>query len=62
MKIENKIARLMRNTAPARFFLPVGILLIVFGALTLGMRSEDGASKLLPIAMIAATKGANPRK
>ena len=54
MKIENKIARLMRNTAPARFFLPVGILLIVFGALTLGMRSEDGASKLLPIAMIAA--------
>lgn len=31
MGAENKFARFMRNTGPARFFLPVGIILIVVG-------------------------------
>lgn len=31
MGFENKFARFMRNTGPARFFLPVGIILIVVG-------------------------------
>ena len=31
--MENKLARFMRNTGPARFFVPLGIALIVFGIL-----------------------------
>ena len=31
MGFENRIARIMRNTGPARFFVPLGIILIVFG-------------------------------
>ena len=33
MNIENKFARFMRNSGPARFFVPAGIILIVFGIL-----------------------------
>ena len=37
MKVENKFAKWMRNTGPARFFIPVGIILIVVGAFSLKM-------------------------
>ena len=33
--MENKFARFLRNTGPARFFLPMGVMLIVFGILML---------------------------
>ena len=39
MKIENKFARLMRNTGPARFLVPLGIILIVFGVIMSGMNT-----------------------
>lgn len=31
--MENKFARFLRNTGPARFFLPMGVLALVFGVL-----------------------------
>ena len=40
MNTENKLARLSRNTGPARFFIPVGIILIVFGIILSGMRTD----------------------
>ncbi len=39
MKIENTFARLMRNTGPARFLVPLGIILIVFGVIMSGMNT-----------------------
>ena len=41
MGFENKFARIMRNTGPARFFVPVGIILIIFGVLTMGFNTND---------------------
>lgn len=41
MGMENKFARLMRNTGPARFFLPVGIVLIIFGIILMGMNTGN---------------------
>ncbi|MBP5237242.1 MAG: DUF3592 domain-containing protein [Clostridia bacterium] len=43
MGIENKMARFSRNTGPARFFIPVGIILIVFGIILLGFKTENYA-------------------
>ncbi len=40
MNVENKFARIMRNSGPARFFVPVGIILIVFGVILLGFKSD----------------------
>jgi len=40
MAIENKIGRLARNTGPARFFIPVGIVLIIFGAILFGFKTD----------------------
>lgn len=37
----DKFARLMRNSGPARFFVPIGIILIVFGVIMLGFNSEN---------------------
>ncbi len=37
----NKLAKLMRNTGPARFFVPVGVILILFGVLTLGHNTKN---------------------
>lgn len=41
MNTENKFARIMRNTGPARFFIPAGIILIVFGVLMLGFKTDN---------------------
>ena len=39
MTLENKFARLMRNTGPARFFIPVGVILIIFGIILLSFNT-----------------------
>ena len=39
--MENKIARFMRNTGPARFFIPVGIVLIIFGVILMMFKSDN---------------------
>ena len=41
MGFENRIARIMRNTGPARFFVPLGIILIVFGIIVMGFNTDD---------------------
>ena len=41
MNFENRIARLMRNTGPARFFVPVGLVLIIFGVIMLGFNTDN---------------------
>ncbi|MCR4621946.1 MAG: DUF3592 domain-containing protein [Clostridiales bacterium] len=41
MGIENKIARLSRNTGPARFFVPVGLILIVFALILMGFNHDN---------------------
>ena len=41
MTTENKIARFMRNTGPARFFIPFGIILIIAGILFLQFHTEN---------------------
>ena len=40
MGIENKFARFMRNTGPARFLVPIGIILIVFGIILSGLNTD----------------------
>lgn len=39
--MENLLAKLARNTGPARFFIPVGIILIIFGALMLAWTPKN---------------------
>lgn len=41
MSFENKYARFMRNTGPGRFLLPVGIVLIVFGVILFGFKTDN---------------------
>ena len=41
MTIENKFARLTRNTRAARFFIPVGLALIVFGVILFLFKNDD---------------------
>lgn len=41
MGFENKFARFMRNTGPARFFVPAGVILIVFGIILMTMSSGN---------------------
>ena len=40
MNFENKFARFMRNSGPARFFIPLGIILIVFGVIMFGFDTD----------------------
>lgn len=41
MNLESKFGKIMRNTGPARFLIPVGLILIIFGAIMLGFRSGN---------------------
>lgn len=41
MNMENKFARLMRNTGPARLLIPVGLILIIFGIILLGFKTDN---------------------
>lgn len=41
MGFENKFARFMRNTGPARFFIPMGLILIVAGILLMVFSAGD---------------------
>ena len=39
--MESKFAQIMRNSGPARFFVPVGIILIVVGIILAGMKTDN---------------------
>lgn len=41
MDFINKYSRFMRNTGPARFFVPLGIILTVFGIILMGMKTDN---------------------
>lgn len=41
MNTENKFARFMRNTGPARFLIPAGLILIIFGVILLGFKTDN---------------------
>ena len=41
MGIENKSARFLRNTGPARFFVPLGVILIIAGIILLGFKTDN---------------------
>ncbi|MBQ2111214.1 MAG: DUF3592 domain-containing protein [Clostridia bacterium] len=43
MNIENKFARFMRNTGPARFLIPAGLILIIFGLILIGFKTDNYA-------------------
>ncbi|MBO4847815.1 MAG: DUF3592 domain-containing protein [Clostridia bacterium] len=40
MNPENKIARILRNSGPARVLVPMGIILIIFGIILLGFNTD----------------------
>ena len=39
--MENKFARFMRNTGPARFLIPLGLVLVIFGIILLGFKTDN---------------------
>ncbi len=41
MAVENKFAKIMRNSGPARFFIPIGVILIIFGVFFLGHNTAN---------------------
>ena len=41
MNVESKFARFMRNTGPARFFIPVGVILIIVGIILLSFNTGN---------------------
>ena len=41
MSVENEVARVMRNSGPARFFVPAGIVLILFGILLFAFNTNN---------------------
>ena len=41
MNVENKFARFMRNTGPARFFVPLGVILIAVGIFLLTLNTDS---------------------
>lgn len=41
MNVENKLARLLRNTGPARFLIPAGIILIILGIILLSFKTGN---------------------
>lgn len=43
MTLENRYARFMRNTGPARFFVPVGLILVIFGIILLTFNTSNYA-------------------
>ena len=46
MNTENKFARFMRNTGPARFLIPAGLILIIFGIILLGFKTGNYAETI----------------
>ena len=41
MNTESKFARIMRNTGPARFFIPMGVFMIIFGIIMAGFKTDN---------------------
>ena len=62
MNPESKLARLMRNTGPARFFVPFGLILIVFGVILLGFKTDDFLETTGKITSVTETRNEKNEK
>ena len=60
--MENKFARFMRNTGPARFFVPVGIVLIVFGIIMLMFNTDSYLETVGKVTEVVQTVNAENSK
>ncbi len=54
MNIENRFARLMRDSGPARFFVPLGIILIVLGIILMSFNTDDYVETAGKVTSVAA--------
>ena len=62
MNAENKFARFMRNTGPARFFIPVGIILIVFGIIMMSFKTDDYLETVGKVASVVENVNTDEQK
>ena len=60
--MENKFARFMRNTGPARFFVPLGIALIVFGILMFVFNNDSYLETVGTVTEVVETLNAENNK
>ena len=56
--MENKIARFLRNTGPARFFVPLGVILIVFGIILLSFKTDSYLETVGKVTEVYETRNA----
>ncbi len=62
MNSENKFARFMRNTGPARVFIPAGIILIVFGIIMMGFKTDNYLETIGKVTSVAESVNADNQK
>lgn len=55
--MENKIARFMRNTGPARMLVPIGLVLIIMGVLIFSFRSDKFEQTTGTVTSVVETVG-----
>ena len=60
MGFENKFARFMRDTGPARFFVPAGVILIVVGIILLTMSSGNYVETTAKVTEVSEVKPIDP--
>ena len=60
--MENKFARFLRNTGPARFFVPLGIVLIIFGILMMVFKTDNYLETVGTVTEVVETLNAENNK
>lgn len=60
--MENKFARFMRNTGPARFFVPLGIILIVVGIFLMTLKTDSYVETVGKVTEVYETRNAENTK
>ena len=58
--MENKFARFMRNTGPARFMVPLGIILILVGILMMSFNTDDYVKTVGLITSVTQAESTDP--
>ena len=57
MNMESKLGRFMRNSGPARFFIPLGIVLIVFGVILFLFKTDNMVETVGKVTAVAEDVG-----
>ena len=60
--MENKFARFLRNTGPARFFVPLGVILIIFGILMTVFKTDNYLETVGTVTEVVETLNAENNK